>query len=99
MKTIRGLTRGVIYWRVDDEFLDPVVFRPDSLLGVPGLMVAYRAEMSPWPTPSATASLTTKRSTPTFRRSSVTTSARSRSSNATPDRSRPADLRRGSSRR
>jgi uncharacterized circularly permuted ATP-grasp superfamily protein len=44
MKTIRGLTRvDVIYRRVDDEFLDPVVFRPDSLLGVPGLMGAYRA--------------------------------------------------------
>jgi uncharacterized circularly permuted ATP-grasp superfamily protein len=44
MKTIRGLTRvDVIYRRVDDEFLDPIVFRPDSLLGVPGLMGAYRA--------------------------------------------------------
>jgi len=44
MKTIRGLTRvDVIYRRVDDEFLDPSVFRPDSLLGVPGLMGAYRA--------------------------------------------------------
>jgi uncharacterized circularly permuted ATP-grasp superfamily protein len=44
MKTIHGLTRvDVIYRRVDDEFLDPVAFRPDSLLGVPGLMAAYRA--------------------------------------------------------
>ena len=44
MKTIRGLTRvDVIYRRVDDEFLDPIVFRPDSLLGVPGLMAAYRS--------------------------------------------------------
>jgi len=44
MKTIRGLTRvDVIYRRVDDEYLDPVAFRPDSLLGVPGLMAAYRA--------------------------------------------------------
>jgi uncharacterized circularly permuted ATP-grasp superfamily protein len=44
MKTIHGLTRvDVIYRRVDDEFLDPVTFRPDSLLGVPGLMAAYRA--------------------------------------------------------
>jgi uncharacterized circularly permuted ATP-grasp superfamily protein len=44
MKTIRGLTRvDVIYRRVDDEFLDPIAFRPDSLLGVPGLMAAYRA--------------------------------------------------------
>lgn len=44
MKTIRGLTRvDVIYRRIDDEYLDPLAFRPDSLLGVPGLMGAYRA--------------------------------------------------------
>ncbi len=44
MKTIRGLTRvDVIYRRIDDEFLDPLAFRRDSLLGVPGLMGAYRA--------------------------------------------------------
>jgi uncharacterized circularly permuted ATP-grasp superfamily protein len=44
MKTIHGLKRvDVIYRRLDDEYLDPIVFRPDSLLGVPGLMGAYRA--------------------------------------------------------
>jgi len=44
MKTIRGLKRvDVIYRRIDDEFLDPLAFRPDSLLGVPGLMGAYRS--------------------------------------------------------
>ncbi|HZD31817.1 MAG TPA: circularly permuted type 2 ATP-grasp protein, partial [Candidatus Angelobacter sp.] len=44
MKTIYGLQRvDVIYRRVDDDFLDPLVFRPDSLMGVPGLMGAYRA--------------------------------------------------------
>jgi len=44
MKTIHGLKRvDVIYRRVDDDFLDPLVFRPDSLMGVPGLMGAYRA--------------------------------------------------------
>ncbi|MFN7995836.1 MAG: circularly permuted type 2 ATP-grasp protein [Bryobacteraceae bacterium] len=44
MKTIRGLTRvDVIYRRIDDDFLDPLTFRPDSVLGVPGLMGAYRA--------------------------------------------------------
>ena len=44
MKTIRGLKRvDVMYRRVDDEFLDPLVFRSDSLLGVTGLMGAYRA--------------------------------------------------------
>ena len=43
MKTTSGLTQvDVIYRRVDDEFLDPLVFRPDSALGVPGLMGAYR---------------------------------------------------------
>ena len=43
MKTTRGLKQvDVIYRRVDDEFLDPLVFRPDSLLGVPGLASAYR---------------------------------------------------------
>jgi uncharacterized circularly permuted ATP-grasp superfamily protein len=44
MKTIHGLTRvDVIYRRIDDEFLDSLTFRSDSLLGVPGLMGAYRA--------------------------------------------------------
>ena len=33
----------VIYRRIDDAFLDPLVFRPDSMLGVPGLMAAYLA--------------------------------------------------------
>ena len=44
MRATSGLRRvDVIYRRVDDDFLDPLVFRPDSLLGVPGLMSAYRA--------------------------------------------------------
>ncbi len=43
MKTTTGLRQvDVIYRRVDDEFLDPLVFRPDSMLGVPGIMSAYR---------------------------------------------------------
>lgn len=43
MKTTFGLKQvDVIYRRVDDEFLDPLVFRKDSMLGVPGLMSAYR---------------------------------------------------------
>ncbi len=43
MRTTAGLKRvDVIYRRVDDDFLDPLCFRPDSLLGVPGLMNAYR---------------------------------------------------------
>ena len=44
MRTTRGLRRvDVIYRRIDDPFLDPVVFRPDSALGVPGLLSAARA--------------------------------------------------------
>jgi len=43
MRTIGGLTRvHSIYRRIDDTFLDPQVFRPDSMLGVPGLMRAWR---------------------------------------------------------
>ncbi len=43
-RTTKGLSRvDVIYRRVGDEFLDPVVFKPDALLGVPGIMSAVRA--------------------------------------------------------
>ena len=43
MRTTKGLRRvDVIYRRVDDDFIDPLVFRPDSFLGVPGLIHAYR---------------------------------------------------------
>ncbi|MCW6510575.1 circularly permuted type 2 ATP-grasp protein [Hyphomicrobiales bacterium BP6-180914] len=44
MRTTEGPKRvDVIYRRLDDDFLDPLAFRPDSALGVPGLMNAYRA--------------------------------------------------------
>lgn len=44
MRTTAGLQRvDVIYRRIDDDFLDPLTFRPDSTLGVPGLFNAYRA--------------------------------------------------------
>ena len=44
MRTTKGLSKvDVIYRRIDDDFLDPLAFRKDSLLGVPGLMGAYRA--------------------------------------------------------
>jgi len=44
MRTTRGPQRvDVIYRRVDDDFLDPLAFRPESVLGVPGLFAAYRA--------------------------------------------------------
>jgi uncharacterized circularly permuted ATP-grasp superfamily protein len=43
MRTTAGLQRvDVLYRRLDDDFLDPLAFRPDSLLGVPGLINAYR---------------------------------------------------------
>jgi len=44
MRTTEGLRRvDVIYRRLDDDFLDPLAFRPDSLVGAPGLLNAYRA--------------------------------------------------------
>ncbi|MFZ8973701.1 MAG: circularly permuted type 2 ATP-grasp protein, partial [Pseudomonadales bacterium] len=44
MKTVEGPAKvDVIYRRIDDQFLDPEVFRADSMLGVPGLMRAWRA--------------------------------------------------------
>jgi uncharacterized circularly permuted ATP-grasp superfamily protein len=44
MGTTKGFERvDVIYRRIDDDFLDPKTFRPDSVLGVPGLMDVYRA--------------------------------------------------------
>jgi uncharacterized circularly permuted ATP-grasp superfamily protein len=43
MRTTKGLERvDVIYRRIDDDFMDPKEFRADSMLGVPGLMAAYR---------------------------------------------------------
>ncbi|WP_395738382.1 circularly permuted type 2 ATP-grasp protein [Prosthecobacter sp.] len=43
MRTTKGLEQvHVIYRRIDDDFLDPLVFRKDSLLGVPGIINAYR---------------------------------------------------------
>jgi uncharacterized circularly permuted ATP-grasp superfamily protein len=44
MRTTTGPQRvDVIYRRIDDDYLDPRVFRPESVLGVPGLMAAYKA--------------------------------------------------------
>lgn len=43
MKTTSGLQQvDVVYRRIDDDFIDPLVFRPESILGVPGIMGAYR---------------------------------------------------------
>jgi uncharacterized circularly permuted ATP-grasp superfamily protein len=44
MRTTKGFEKvDAIYRRIDDEYLDPTVFNPDSLLGVPGIMQSYRA--------------------------------------------------------
>ncbi|WP_461601677.1 circularly permuted type 2 ATP-grasp protein [Aeromonas rivipollensis] len=44
MRTTTGLKRvDVIYRRIDDDYLDPLAFNPDSLIGVPGLLSVYRA--------------------------------------------------------
>ena len=44
MRTTRGLKRiDVIYRRIDDDYIDPQVFRADSLVGIPGLMDVYRS--------------------------------------------------------
>ncbi|MEL6968131.1 MAG: circularly permuted type 2 ATP-grasp protein [Pseudomonadota bacterium] len=44
MRTTKGYRKiDVLYRRVDDDFLDPLTFRPDSFLGVPGLMDIYRS--------------------------------------------------------
>ena len=66
MLTTRGLERvDVLYRRLDDDFLDPEVFRPDSMLGVPGLIGVYKAGRVAWPTRPAPALPTTRSSTPT----------------------------------
>lgn len=44
MRTTKGLQRvDVLYRRIDDDFIDPKVFRPDSLIGIPGFMEVYGA--------------------------------------------------------
>lgn len=44
MRTTTGFRRvDVVYRRIDDDFLDPLAFRPDSMLGIPGIMDVYRA--------------------------------------------------------
>jgi uncharacterized circularly permuted ATP-grasp superfamily protein len=44
MRTTKGFERiDVLYRRIDDDFLDPKAFRPDSVLGVPGLLDAYKS--------------------------------------------------------
>ena len=66
MRTTAGLRRvDVIYRRIDDDFIDPLAFRPDSMLGSRACSTPTGPARSRWRTPSATASPTTRRSTPT----------------------------------
>src|SRR5919106_3219445 len=63
MRTTAGRSRvDVIYRRIDDDFLDPEAFRPDSLLGVRGLCAPVGRATSVWRMPSAPGSRTTRRS-------------------------------------
>ena len=74
MRTTAGLRRvDVIYRRVDDDFLDPLCFRRDSSLGVPGLFNAYRAGNVVLANAIGTGVADERLSTPMFRRSSATT--------------------------
>ena len=66
MRTTEGPKRvDVIYRRIDDTFLDPLCFRPDSMLGVPGLMNVYRSGGVAIARRRAPGSPTTRRSIPT----------------------------------
>jgi uncharacterized circularly permuted ATP-grasp superfamily protein len=61
MRTTKGLQPvHVIYRRIDDDFLDPTVFRRDSMLGVPGSSTPIAPATCRSPTPSAPASPTTR---------------------------------------
>ena len=71
MRTTEGPQRvDVIYRRIDDEFLDPIVFNPTSVLGVPGLVSAYkRRQRHDRQRDRHRRRATTRRSTATCRRS------------------------------
>ncbi len=81
MRTTEGPQRvDVIYRRIDDDFLDPLAFKPESVLGVPGLNVGLCGrQRGPVQRGRAPACPTTRPSTPTCRRSCASSSARSRS--------------------
>ena len=67
----------VIYRRIDDEFMDPEAFRPDSDLGVRGLVAAWKARGSVWPSRRVPVSLTTRSSRLRARDHQATISTRS----------------------
>ena len=73
IRTTAGLRRvDVIYRRVDDDFIDPMAFRSDSILGVAGFSTPTGPAMWRLPTPLAPELRTTRRCTPRFPRSSNT---------------------------
>ena len=77
MRTTKGFQHvDVIYRRINDDCLDPLTFKPDSLLGVPGLMGVYRKGR----TPRVAASPMIRSSTRMFRGSSSIIWGRNRSS-------------------
>jgi uncharacterized circularly permuted ATP-grasp superfamily protein len=80
MRTTRGPQKvDVIYRRIDDAFLDPLCFRPDSMLGIPGLMNVYRSGGVTIASAPGAGSRTTRRSTPSCPTWCASTLARSRS--------------------
>ena len=80
MKAVEGGSRvDVIYRRIDDTFLDPDVLNPDSVLGIPGLIRAWRAERYQLPMLREAESLTIKSYMPLFQRLFDTTLMKSRS--------------------
>ena len=74
MKAVEGVSRvDVIYRRIDDTFLDPESLNPDSVLGVPGLMRAWRAGKVAIANAPGAVLRTTRCSTRTYLKSSGTT--------------------------
>ena len=85
MRTIDGLEPvDVVYRRIDDLFLDPEAFLPDSLLGVPGLMRAWKSGRVAIANAPGAGVATTRLSTPGFPTSCATTWVRRRSSPTMP---------------
>jgi len=85
MRTTAGLVQvDVIYRRIDDDFLDPTVFRADSMLGVPGLIGAARAGHVALANSVGTGVATTRSSTPTSRDHRVLPRRRLCSTTSTP---------------
>jgi uncharacterized circularly permuted ATP-grasp superfamily protein len=80
MRTTRGWQAiDVLYRRVDDDYLDPLTFKPESVLGVSGIMDVYRAGGITIANAPGTGLPTTRRSTASCPKSSSSTPGKSRS--------------------